>query len=181
MWIVGCAKSEFRTDLAPDSDPTPNQQSASSDLETSKTPAIHGKVISVLDGDSIDILDPSQSKIRIRFYGIDAPETGQPFSRNAKQFVSSLAGGKVVEVIQRDKDRYERIIGDVYIDGRRLSEELVKAGLAWHYIKYAPHDRELADAESRARQSQVGLWGDKRHVAPWEWRKLSKEERNQLR
>ncbi|WP_407699771.1 thermonuclease family protein [Stieleria sedimenti] len=58
---------------------------------------------------------------------------------------------------------------------------LVAAGLAWYYTQYALDDTELANAECKAREAERGLWADPRHVAPWDWRKLSKEERDQLR
>jgi endonuclease YncB( thermonuclease family) len=138
-------------------------------------------VISVLDGDTIDLLDEDHVKTRVRFHGIDAPENGQPFGNNAKRFVSERIAGKTFDVREYNLDRYGRTIGDVLIDGQRLSVELVRAGLAWHYVQYAPDDLELAAAELEAREANRGLWADKRHVAPWDWRKLSKAERDKLR
>ena len=40
---------------------------------------ITGKVVSVADGDTITILDANKRQTKIRFHGIDTPETGQPF------------------------------------------------------------------------------------------------------
>lgn len=175
-------------------DPNPTYVSAneSSSLPTeAKTePAINatlsahtitGKVIAVLDGDTIDLLDQNKQKIRIRFHGIDAPETGQPFGSNAKRFVSERIAAETVDVREYNLDRYDRTIGDILIDGQRLSVAIVKAGLAWHYVQYAPDDHELAAAELEARRANRGLWADKRHVAPWDWRRLSKTERDKLR
>ena len=153
------------------------------DAEFNESPQtiIVGKVIAVQDGDTVDILDSELRKIRIRFYGIDAPESGQPFGRNAKTFVSDAIGGKTVAVLVRDIDRYGRTIGDIVLNQQRLSVEIVQAGLAWHYVLYAPEDVELADAEAAAKNERRGLWADPRYVAPWEWRRLSKEERDKLR
>jgi len=66
-------------------------------------------------------------------------------------------------------------------DGDTIDLEIVKSGLAWHYVKYAPDDKALAAAEAEARTGKLGLWSDRRRVAPWDWRKLSKAERDKLR
>jgi endonuclease YncB( thermonuclease family) len=77
-------------------------------------------------------------------------------------------------------DRYGRTIADVYVGEQRVTLALVTAGLAWHYKKYSD-DAVLNDAEIGAREAGRGLWSDPRHVAPWEWRRLSKDERDELR
>jgi endonuclease YncB( thermonuclease family) len=155
---------------------------------------ITGKVIHIADGDTIDVLTADKTTIRIRLNGIDAPETGQPFGRNAKQYLSEFIGGQTVRVVTHDKDRYGRTIGDVYFEDAagpdfkpgtvlppwNINRELVKRGLAWHYKQYSD-DENLAMDEIRAKELKRGLWSDARHVAPWEWRKLSKDERDKLR
>ena len=69
-------------------------------------------------------------------------------------------------------DRYGRLVAPVILpDGRDLSVELVKAGLAWHYKKYSD-DEELARLEVEARKASRGLWSEPEPVPPWEWRKV---------
>jgi len=77
---------------------------------------ITGKVVGIIDGDTIDILTDDKTTIRIRLNGIDAPETGQPFGSNAKQYLSEFIGGQVVRVVTHGEDRYGRTIGDVYFN-----------------------------------------------------------------
>jgi len=48
-----------------------------------------GKVIKVVDGDTIDVLTDDKEKIRIRFSGIDTPERGQPYGNNATRLQCS--------------------------------------------------------------------------------------------
>jgi hypothetical protein len=43
--------------------------------------------------------------------------------------------------------------------------------MGWHFVRYAPHDRELARLEAEARKARVGLWSDPNPIPPWEWRR----------
>ncbi len=129
-----------------------------------------GKVVSVLDGDTIDVLYNRRAK-RIRLNGIDAPEKGQAFGQKAKQFVSEQAFGKEVTVRTFGLDKYGRTIGDVFLpDGRMLNEELVREGLAWWYRKYAPSNVTLEKLEAEAREAKRNLWSHKKPVPPWVYR-----------
>ena len=152
------------TPPAPASAPAPTTQAKASELLT-------GKVVSVADGDTITLLvDGTQH--RIRLHGIDCPEGGQPFGTKAKQFTSSLAFGQTVTARVVDVDRYGRLVCRVALpDGKDLSAELVRAGLAWWYRHYAPDDEELAKLEAESREAKRGLWADPNPVPPWEWRK----------
>jgi micrococcal nuclease len=129
-----------------------------------------GKVVGVHDGDTFTILHRGKAK-KVRVNGIDCPELGQPFGRNARQYASGLIFGRIVTVSVFGRDRYGRTIGDATLaDGRILSREMVRAGLAWQYTQYSK-DKVLAALEKEARASKRGLWADARPVAPWAWRK----------
>jgi micrococcal nuclease len=89
-----------------------------------------GRVVAVTDGDTIRVLR-NRREVRVRLYGVDAPESKQPFGSRAKQFTSGLVFGKAVTVRVRDVDRYGRTVGEVILpDGRNLNQEIVKAGFA---------------------------------------------------
>jgi len=137
------------------------------------------KVVGVVDGDTIDVL-VNNSPLRLRLNGIDTPEKGQPFGNNAKDQLSRLIGGKYVRYEVQDRDRYDRSIADVYLDTLYVNKWLVQQGLAWHYVAYSD-DRQLQAAEAEAKAAVRGLWSDPRRIAPWNWRKLSKVERDQYR
>jgi micrococcal nuclease len=140
------------------------------------------KVIKVIDGDTIDVLTDDTVTIRIRLNGIDCPERGQPFGNNARETVSASIGGQMVRIVTHGDDRYGRIIGDIYHDGTLINLTLVKAGMAWHYVKYAPDNTAFAEAEQQAREIQTGLWrGSHKPIAPWDWRRMSKDERDGYR
>ena len=107
-------------------------------------------------------------------------ERGQPFGNNATDEFKRLTTGKTIRVESIGQDKYDRELGRVYADEIDVNLSLVVAGLAWHYKRFSD-EVALADAENEARTAKRGLWSDPRHVAPWNWRKLNKEERDQLR
>ena len=128
-----------------------------------------GKVVGVIDGDTIDVLHNGQSE-RIRLNGIDCPEKGQAFGKKAKQFTSEMVFGKDVTVQSYRLDRYGRTIADILLaDATNLNRELVKAGLAWRYVKYSK-DEMLSQLEADARDAKRGLWVDTDPMPPWEYR-----------
>lgn len=131
---------------------------------------IRGKVTAITDGDTIKVLINKQEE-RIRLNGIDCPERNQAFGTKAKEFVSDLVFGKTVLVESEEIDRYGRILGWVYLeDGRNVNEELLKAGLAWHYKQYN-NDPRLAMMEMEARNAKRGLWVDPNPTPPWDFRR----------
>jgi micrococcal nuclease len=136
---------------------------------------IPGKVIAVTDGDTFKLLNTSNEIIVIRLNGIDAPEKGQEFWRQSKTKLSALLLNTPVKVIKKGRDKYGRTIGDVFTaNGLSINEELVKVGLAWHFIKYS-HSPQLAAAEQIARATKLGLWQQATPIAPWDFRKRKKK------
>lgn len=130
-----------------------------------------GKVIRVLDGDTIEVLNAQNESIRIRLAGIDCPEKSQAFGKKAKEFTAKLCFQKQVVIIDKGKDRYGRTIGFVILPDRKvLNQELVRVGLAWHYKRYS-NDENLAFLETEARMKKLGLWKDSLPLPPWEFRR----------
>ena len=130
-----------------------------------------GKVVGISDGDTISVLREGKA-VKVRLYGVDAPEQAQAFGTKARQLTGDLAFQRDVTVVIHATDRYGRLVGEVLLpDGRSLSQELVRAGLAWWYRQYASKDTALAQLEAEARTAKRGLWADAHPVPPWEWRK----------
>ena len=130
--------------------------------------ALSGQVVKISDGDTITILTQEKQQVKVRLYGIDAPEKKQPYGQKSKQFLSNLIAGRSVEIQEKGKDRYKRVLGIVYLDGRDINEQMVLNGYAWAYVKYS---KIYAKQELKARSQNLGLWRDK-PIPPWEWRKL---------
>jgi endonuclease YncB( thermonuclease family) len=147
---------------------------------------VSGRVVRVMDGDTVEVLDINRNTHRIRLSGIDAPERGQAFGNRAKQALSSLVGGKHVMVIADKRDRYQRLIGKIITEGKDANLALVRDGMAWWFRKYAheqsPRDRTLYKAaEEQARKKKIGLWRDTNPLPPWEYRSQPKPSLKNLK
>lgn len=146
---------------------------------TSTADTLHGRVVGVADGDTVTVLDASNTQTKVRLMGIDAPEKKQAFGQKSKEHLSDLVFNKVVSVEYTKQDKYGRTVGKIMVSGVDANLEQVKVGLAWHYKQYqreqSVEDRTTyAQAEEQARAAKQGLWVDADPIPPWYWRKQQK-------
>ena len=136
--------------------------------DTSRVGSLHGQVVRVVDGDTIKVrLDGGRIE-RVRYIGIDTPESVKPgtpvqcFAKKASHFNASLVSGRQVtlKTDAEERDRYGRLLAYVYTDGRFVNRELVARGYA-RTLTIPPnvaHADEFAQLARRAREAGVGLW-----------------------
>lgn len=103
------------------------------------------KVISIYDGDTFKVNIEGYpaivgEKMSVRVNGIDTPEIKgkcaqeKELAHKAKQIVVELMKkAKVVELRNMQRDKYFRIVSDVYIDGKNLSSLLIEKNFAVTY------------------------------------------------
>lgn len=116
------------------------------------------RVVTVADGDTLELIPLAETQpIRIRLEGIDAPELNETFGREATTFTRRLLYQQYVKVDGRDVDGYGRLVARVAVGGRDASRELLEAGLACHFTRFA-NDPVLAAAEMQARSANRGFW-----------------------
>ncbi len=133
---------------------------------------VEGRVVFVNDGDTA-VVDVGGRSLRVRFYGIDAPERqnrdwpAQPYSRKAADFMRELLGKREVRVRLTGERTHAREVGEVFVAGQSASRAIVREGLAWWNDKFAAGDRELERLQAEARQARRGLWRDPSPVPPW--------------
>ena len=131
------------------------------------------KVINVTDGDTIKIYNAEYGQVKIRFYGIDTPEKGQPYGQAAVKYLASLVAGKMVDIEPVTEDRYGRTVAIVTDAKTNINQDMVRAGYAWVYQKYC--NRPFCDywlaLEKQAKEGKLGLWQEPDPVPPWEWRR----------
>lgn len=128
----------------------------------------HGRVIAVVDGDTLDVLVDRRPQ-RVRLAQIDAPESTQAFGSRARQALDVLVYGKDVTVVETGSDRYSRTLGIVYIGKMNINTEMVRQGMAWVYRRYVT-DLSLLRIEGEAKRDRRGLWAEPSPVPPWEFR-----------
>jgi endonuclease YncB( thermonuclease family) len=151
---------------------------------------ISGVVTRIVDGDTFyllpDIPPPSSAiiihkdgTISVRLRGCDAPEKDQPYGQEAKEHLVSLILMNTVKVQVMDVDRYGRVVGYVFLNGKNINLEQIKSGYAWAYTEFLdrPYASEFYEAEKEARKKRFGLWKQSNPLPPWEWRKIKRTRR----
>jgi micrococcal nuclease len=127
-----------------------------------------GRVVRVSDGDTIRVRLASGREERVRYIGIDAPETAKPgapaecFADRAAAFNARLVGGRAVRLVRdvEERDRYGRLLAYVYAGDTFVNSELLRRGYAQPLtvppnVRNAERFRRLADD---ARRAGSGLW-----------------------
>ena len=142
----------------------------------SRAEMISGLVVQVANGDTITVLDAQMRQHKIRLAGIDAPEKAQAFGRRSQESLAELVANRSVIVETHKRDRYERFVGKVLVEGRDINVEQIRRGLAWFYRQYerelsARDQQSYARAEEEARSFRAGLWADKQPIPPWDFRR----------
>lgn len=119
------------------------------------------KVTRIIDGDTFE----TETGETVRLIGINAPEISDIFGIEAKQYLLDLIENKTVDLqtdnISNDRDRYQRILRYVILDGVDINKKMVSDGYAFAYLKYKfskSTDYEYAQLE--ARETNKGIWGD---------------------
>ena len=131
-----------------------------------------GKVVGVTDGDTLTLL-VNRTRFKVRLTEIDTPEKGQTWGSRATQALGKKVFQKDVVVESSGYDRYDRLLGRIWLGDRDINREMVREGHAWAYRRYLT-DQSLLEDEAAAKAEQIGLWSVPDPVAPWAWRRGSR-------
>ena len=134
-------------------------------------PAMIAGLGHVIDGDTLEV-----GQTRIRLEGIDAPEmaqtcksaTGESWDcgRKAAALLRTLAEQRDLACDRTGIDKYGRTLAVCYEDGVNVNEAMVRAGLAWAFVKYST---EFVAVEAEAKSRKIGVWQGAAE-APWDFR-----------
>jgi micrococcal nuclease len=135
-------------------------------LHPATVAAWSGKVVGVIDGDSIKVLHEGRQE-QIRLCGIDCPEKHQDLGTKAKQATSALVFNKTVDVDPVTKDRYGWTVAFVEVGDTLVNEELARQGLAWVFMRYCdrPMCQKWKQLQAEARKTKRGLLSMPKRVA----------------
>jgi endonuclease YncB( thermonuclease family) len=134
----------------------------------------------ITDGDTVQAITPEGTKLKVRLYGIDAPETskgknqGEPFGNDSRNYLASLVNQRSVRVEIRDIDRYRRMVAILWLGEWNVNLEMINAGMAEAYGEYLkqPYRGPFLQAEQEAKALGKGIWtqGD-RYERPSQFRR----------
>lgn len=130
------------------------------------------RVISIHDGDTLTVSTPD-GDVRVRLLGIDAPELDQPLGGKARRFLDACAP-ETVYLEPQGQDLYGRMLAKVWSSAasiRSCNEQLIESGLAYAFMT---ESRKLLRVQDRAREEELGVWGDPESIRPFQWRRLHK-------
>lgn len=127
------------------------------------------RVVSVIDGNTLEIRGEDNEIKKLILAGIDSPELTQEFGEKAKKLLEKLALEKEVTVQITGRDRTGTSIGIVIIENKDPRLELLKEGLAWTSEKNPLPDLETI--RQRAQQKGKGLWKQDNPTPPWKYRR----------
>ena len=136
-------------------------------------------VVSVGDGDSIRVLDGNK-RLTIRLACIDAPESSQlPWGFNSKSLLKQLIPiGSEVSLDIKTKDRYGRLVAEIFSSRGNINQLMVQLGQAFAYRSYLRHcdAQKYLRLEASAQRKAIGVWsvGYEGIKRPWEYRRLSR-------
>lgn len=131
------------------------------------------RVLRVVDGDTLVLLDAGQRPRQIRLLGVDAPEILQPFGQQARTGLSAQVAGR--QVTTRCWPGATGEACQVYVAGHDVGLQMISAGLAWWNEQDAGQLQEAertayAQAEFNAKIRRYGLWHSKNPMPPRQWR-----------
>lgn len=121
----------------------------------------------VTDGDTI-----KNNGRTYRLWGIDAPETKQTCAdgweagKEATKTMADLVRGRTIECFDVTQDRYGRTVALCFANEINLSLEMVRAGMAWAFVRYSS-DYVVQEAEAKA--AGLGVHGHQCERA-WDYR-----------
>ena len=131
----------------------------------------------ISDGDTITVTNnKTNKKVKVRLFGIDAPEKTQEYGLESKEYLMSLIKDKVIIIKGKTYDKYGRLLGTIYIDGMNVNEMMVQTGNAWWYESFDSNNSKVRDLQIKAKEGKLGLWKNPNAIEPEEYRRKEREK-----
>lgn len=162
--LMAGALSFFITNLKP------TKQQLATDNQKSNSDILY-EVKSVVDGDTIKI-DYNGIETSVRLIGVNTPETVDPrttvecFGKEASNYLKNLLSNKKVKIetdsSQTDRDKYNRLLRYVYLDGEDVGYKIISNGYGYEYTYDLPYSKQdlYKKAQENADKKKLGLWAN---------------------
>jgi endonuclease YncB( thermonuclease family) len=150
---------------------------------------VTGTVTRVYDGDTLQLTTPKKTILKVRLYGIDAPETpktdyrtggmnipGQSHGKESGRALKNKILGNKVKLDIIEVDQYRRMVGVIWLEGRNINLEMIREGYADTYVEFLryPYRKPFLDARREARSAKRGIWSLPEYERPREFRRRFK-------
>lgn len=136
------------------------------DADSSKHPSKNRTLIGaawVTDGDTIKI-----GNTQVRLFGIDAPELDHPYGKKAKWALHKLCKGEKIRAEITDEDEHGRTVAKCFLpDGRDLSAEMVKLGMAIDWPKFSGGEYKMHEVSGIRRRLYLADARQKGRIHIW--------------
>lgn len=138
--------------------------------------AMMARVEKISDGDTVSALTDNGDRLKIRLFGIDAPERSQPHGKESRTALSRMIGKKEIDLEIVAEDKYGRCVAVIRLGNRIINKEMVERGHAWVYRSFCrkSYCSDWIRLEEEAREKEKGLWKESDPVAPWDYRREKK-------
>lgn len=162
----------------------------------------NARVVEIVRPDEVRVVRGPEV-VNVRMYGVDSPllVRNQHFGKEARAYTEKRLLGRVITVQplparvkgpwykprlfpvddlrwDGNRNKYQRYMALVYVDGESFGEELLKKGMARWYSPFVPFERGYKHLEDEAKAAGRGLWHEKDTVPPWEYQKTPITEMN---
>lgn len=142
-----------------------------------------GRAVEVIDGKTLVVETPARNRITIVLQFIEIPEAEQPLYQTVKEHLQAMVLDKTVEFLPRGLMQ-TRTIGQVFLNGRDLSQQLLRDGAAWYSMTEKESqnsaERELYQLnEGQAKLEKRGVWSIENLKPAWEFRAEKEEIKRQ--
>lgn len=134
------------------------------------------RVIGVIDGDTLSVIDSKQKSYTVQLDGIDAPEAGQPYGEASKKHLERRILKKNVVLMWHKTSKEGALIAKVLLNNGDINQLQLRTGSAWVTknitVNVNGNDTgRYASAQAHAKEKALGLWRDENAISPWDWRK----------
>lgn len=182
--VLAFTNPEEGAQVPPIQPPAQNEQVSSTRVVTPRTEGVfvtneetgiqtNALITRVIDGDTVEaLLDGETSVVKVRFLGVDTPESVDPrrgvqcFGKEASAYTKRLLQGQRVELREDlqadDRDKYGRLLRNILReDGMDVNATLIAEGYAQAYLSFplsAKRKAQLRLLQEQAKTEERGLW-----------------------
>lgn len=128
--------------------------------------ALAATALHVHDGDTFRI-----NAGKVRLFGVDAPEVGQPGCAASRDALRELVYGKDVTTLRKG-DSFGRMVAIVKVGETDVGYELVRQGMAVVDDRYTKR-KDYMTAQLKAKKARVGVWSSPNFIEPRVWRRVN--------